>query len=272
MRELDLHGLLASIVKELKSSIGAKNIVSYHVDAKLPALVSDDSGSLSLSHTIKSVCIVLAEYLINGIIEIEVKSRKQTSQQIVCDIIIMGSGASEENLNSYESINKIQSELQVSLPNIKLNCTKRENKLVIDFSQSFNQRKQLKDDVSSIEGKKILLVEDSQINVVVFSSFLDDWGVNYLVGSNGQEGIDLFKANSFDAILMDIQMPVMDGVTAIQEIRKWDKKIPIIVLSAAAFQKDIDNAIQAGASEFLKKPVSSWDLFVVLASYLDATD
>ena len=91
-----------------------------------------------------------------------------------------------------------------------------------------------------------------------------------LVGE-AENGLDLLAvAGRYtpDVFLIDISMPVMDGVTAIREIRKMDTNIPIIVLSASNHQEEIDAAFKEGANEFLRKPVSSWELYTAMAKFL----
>jgi two-component system sensor histidine kinase/response regulator len=73
-----------------------------------------------------------------------------------------------------------------------------------------------------IEGARVLLVEDNEINQQVAMEILQGVGLNVTVTNNGQEGVDAAKQNQYDAILMDIQMPVMDGYAATRRIRKWE--------------------------------------------------
>ena len=87
------------------------------------------------------------------------------------------------------------------------------------------------------------------------------------VATNGQEAVDHNLADEFDAILMDIQMPVMDGYTATQEIRKTDKDTPIIALSASEFMEVKDKIFQSGMNRFVFKPFVPEDLL----SQLDNT-
>ena len=80
---------------------------------------------------------------------------------------------------------------------------------------------------------------------------------------NGAEAVELAKQHQFDIILMDLRMPIMDGITAITEIRKFDKEIPIIAITANAFETDRNNVIQVGGNDFVAKPIE-WDKFFEL--------
>jgi CheY-like chemotaxis protein len=103
----------------------------------------------------------------------------------------------------------------------------------------------------------ILLAEDNPTNVETFADYLSNRGYRLLIAANGQEAVDMAIAHVPDLILMDIQMPVLDGLGAIKQIRaNVDiQHIPIIALSALAMKSDQDQCLQAGADEFLAKPV-----------------
>ncbi|MEB3375033.1 response regulator [Bacteroides sp. CR5/BHMF/2] len=103
---------------------------------------------------------------------------------------------------------------------------------------------------------RILIVEDNSSNYLLIASILRK---NYELqhAENGQEGIEMYQSWKPDIILMDIKMPVMDGLTATTLIRKQDKEIPIIITTAFAFEQDKVNALQAGCNDFLPKPINS---------------
>ncbi len=103
----------------------------------------------------------------------------------------------------------------------------------------------------------ILLAEDNPTNVETFADYLSNRGYRLIIAANGQEAVDMAIAQVPDLILMDIQMPVLDGLSAIKLIRaNVDiQHIPIIALTALAMQSDQDQCLQAGADEYLAKPV-----------------
>ena len=119
---------------------------------------------------------------------------------------------------------------------------------------------------------KILLVEDNQMNQELAVSLLDSVGLTAMIANNGQEALDLLQKNSFNLVLMDLQMPVMDGLTATKAIREKDdeffKKIPIIAMSARAFQKDKEECYDAGMNDYVAKPIDPSFLYDVLSHYL----
>jgi PAS domain S-box-containing protein len=103
----------------------------------------------------------------------------------------------------------------------------------------------------------ILLAEDNEANIATFSSYLKAKGYRILSATDGQQAIDLAKAEHPDLILMDIQMPVMDGMEAIKQIRLDPNlaDIPIIALTALAMEGDRERCLAAGANEYLSKPI-----------------
>ncbi len=102
---------------------------------------------------------------------------------------------------------------------------------------------------------KILYAEDKAVNQKVVKLMLASMGHEVVLAKNGQQAIEMYKPGKFDVILMDIQMPVMDGVTATNELKKKDKNLPPVVgLSANAFEGDREKYLAMGLDEYLTKP------------------
>ncbi|WP_334057453.1 response regulator [Polaribacter sp. P097] len=107
---------------------------------------------------------------------------------------------------------------------------------------------------------KILLVEDNQINIMVCKQILEKENLVVETALNGLEAVKMVKKNKYDLVLMDIQMPIMDGYTASTEIRKFNKTIPIIALSASVFMQVKDRINKSGMNGFIFKPFDPDDL------------
>ncbi|MGN7438364.1 MAG: ATP-binding protein [Alcanivorax sp.] len=123
------------------------------------------------------------------------------------------------------------------------------------------------------DNKPILIVEDYEGNVVVISYVLEEAGIPYDVASNGIEAIEKWADRQYAAILMDVQMPKMDGFTATKRIRDAERdeelvRTPIIGMTAHALIGDKDKCIDAGMDEYLPKPIVDSDLKRVLLKYL----
>ena len=104
--------------------------------------------------------------------------------------------------------------------------------------------------------KKILVAEDNDSNYILMTYILKKY-YQYERAKNGQEAVEMIEKGDYDIILMDIKMPVMDGLEATKVIKEKHPNLPIIALTANAFDSDRQLAIEAGCDDFLSKPVSS---------------
>ena len=121
-------------------------------------------------------------------------------------------------------------------------------------------------DPEAIQGK-VLLVEDNEVNVMVASKFLKKWGAQVEVAENGQRALEILAENSFDVILMDLQMPIMDGFTASRKIREKGQNIPIIALTASVLIEDRRKIYEAGMNDFVMKPFDPAQLQAKILHY-----
>ena len=119
----------------------------------------------------------------------------------------------------------------------------------------------------ALRGKKILLVEDNQMNRIVAQTMLKDYGLSITEAIDGSIAVNLVKSNAFDLILMDMQMPIMDGIEATKRIRKHTN-VPIIALTANAIKGERDRCLAAGMDDYLSKPFEEEDLIGMLAKWL----
>lgn len=107
-----------------------------------------------------------------------------------------------------------------------------------------------------IAGKKILVAEDNELNKFILLNYLKNWNAHSDYAINGEQAIDYFKKNSYDLILMDMEMPGIDGIEATKIIRSMPKglKVPIIALSASDFDDIREEVFSAGINEIISKP------------------
>jgi signal transduction histidine kinase/CheY-like chemotaxis protein len=111
---------------------------------------------------------------------------------------------------------------------------------------------------AQLAGKKVLVVEDNPVNLMLVTNILSRWEMHTVNARDGMECIDAFAIQDFDLVLMDLQMPVMDGFEATKWIRAQDKyiKLPIIALTANNFQDDREQCFALGMNDFISKPIS----------------
>ena len=124
-------------------------------------------------------------------------------------------------------------------------------------------------------GMHILLADDNEDIVRLIRSYLKDYHCSIDSVEDGKAAVEKFKPGKYDLVIMDMQMPVMDGMAASKEIRKWEnenriEKTPIIAFSGNTSGEDIDNCIGAGCSSHLAKPIKKDQLIEVLFSYSSA--
>ncbi len=129
----------------------------------------------------------------------------------------------------------------------------------------------------TIRGRKLLVVEDNALNAEIAEVLLKDQGATVTIAGDGQQAVNLFRSNpagTFDAILMDVMMPVMDGLTATREIRALKRPdagtIPIIAMTANAFEEDAKKCLAAGMNAHLAKPLQIEKMVNTIAEEIES--
>ena len=128
----------------------------------------------------------------------------------------------------------------------------------------------LQEKLAAIKGAHVLLVEDNDLNQEIAIELLQDAGLIVDLAVNGQVALNMVRAADYDIVLMDMQMPVMDGVTATREIRKEErfKNLKVVAMTANAMQADRDICIAAGMNDFIIKPIEPNDMFKTLLKWI----
>ena len=144
----------------------------------------------------------------------------------------------------------------------------------IDHNKQCEEHKKKEVKETSIKGVNVLLAEDNELNMEIAEFVLESAGAKVIKAFNGKEALEIFKASEqgeIDVILMDVMMPVMDGLEAARYIRRSNKEnardIPIIAMTANAFTEDRRRVLEAGMNEHLAKPLESEVLIEMIAKY-----
>ena len=144
----------------------------------------------------------------------------------------------------------------------------------IDHNKQCEEHKKKEVKETSIKGVNVLLAEDNELNMEIAEFVLESAGAKVIKAFNGKEALEIFKASEqgeIDVILMDVMMPVMDGLEATRYIRLSNKEnardIPIIAMTANAFTEDRRRVLEAGMNEHLAKPLESEVLIEMIAKY-----
>ncbi len=152
----------------------------------------------------------------------------------------------------YDSVNKI---LQLGKKKVEAHKLNKQNDT---------------DHKSVLEGKRILLVEDNEINMELAMELLKDVGILCDSAWNGSEAIEKLKESNFDLVLMDIQMPIMDGLTASRKIREElnNKDLPVLAMTAHAMKGEREKSLAAGMNDHITKPIDPEFLYMTLRKFL----
>jgi len=144
------------------------------------------------------------------------------------------------------------------------------DKEVPDRERAVPWRVSAKEEVGKLRGARVLLAEDNEINQQVAQEMLERAGLVVGIANNGEEAVQRVKVETYDAVLMDIQMPVMGGFEATQEIRKDSrfKDLPIIAMTAHAMAGDREKSLAAGMNDHVTKPIDPDELFSALVRWI----
>jgi signal transduction histidine kinase/CheY-like chemotaxis protein len=139
-------------------------------------------------------------------------------------------------------------------------------KPVYDYAESFPlNAEQVQNPIAGI---RVLIAEDNQMNQQLIRHLMKQWGMDFLLVNNGIEAVDILRRESFNAVLMDIQMPEMDGYAATQVIRKeLQLDVPIIAMTAHAMTGEKERCLSYGMTDYISKPVKEAELYTILQSH-----
>ena len=297
-KKFKLRDLISSVVDVFEGKAAEKKIdLEFYIDKKVPQYLIGDSIRLNqILYNLINNAIKFTNQgkVIVGVDEIE-HSKKGTyldisvvdtgvgitpeSQQKIFDVFTQ---AKESTTRKYGgtglglTIVKKLVELQggiIDLDSISNQGSTFSVKLKFQTPNKENDIREMHskklDDYSSLKGLKILLAEDNSINQLLINDLLNEKGIDIKIVSDGQQAVDNWLKNSYDLILMDMQMPIKDGYQAMNEIRKntdsKKKSIPIVALTAHATEGEREKCIDAGADSYLSKPFQPDQLLNMIA-------
>ena len=126
------------------------------------------------------------------------------------------------------------------------------------------------DDTARLHGAKILVVDDNDLNHEYIHELLETIGIAVETASNGQEALNVLAKQDFDCVLMDCQMPIMDGYETTRQIRRQEKfkDMPVIAMTANAMTDDREKALAVGMNDYISKPFKIDDMFAILVKWI----
>lgn len=136
----------------------------------------------------------------------------------------------------------------------------------LDFQQIKLYRKMAQN--TNWENKTVLIAEDVDSNYQYLKAALTKTKINILWAKNGEEAVNFFKDNKINIILMDLQMPIMNGLLATQAIKKIDNEIPIVAVTAYAMSGDREKSLAAGCDDYVAKPIRLNELYSIIDKHI----
>ncbi len=290
----DINQLIDGLSIVIETTTSAKNI-SFVIERNISysSLVFDNMKLNQVLINLLGNAVKFTPH--GGSIRLRIEELEQTENNITLrfDVIDTGIGISEENrkriFNSFEQAESTTSlryggtglGLSISSNIVKMmgGSLRVESKLnegsdfyfILTFEKAEEiekpdakpaKNKETEDDSTVLSGKRVLIVEDNELNIEIADAILTELGAETEMAENGQIAVDKFSASEvdyYDLILMDIRMPVMDGLTATRAIRTLERPdartVPIVAMSANAFDEDMKTSIDSGMNGHLAKPI-----------------
>lgn len=299
--EFDLHQLVSTIIETFRVTAANKNIeLRSHIQKNLhPVLTGDPARLTQILNNLISNAVKFTEH---GHVALSINKLKEEGEEITIQFEVedTGIGIANDRIESiFESftqasgstkrlyggtglglaISKQLTELQGG--KVWVDSTLGEGStFYIQLTFEKGAVKEASVDSSSdvifdeqlLHGLRVLLAEDNVVNQKVMSRFLERWSVELTVVDNGEDAVKEIKSSSFDVVLMDLQMPLMDGYEATMEIRKLEDSIkaktPIIALTAAALQEVKEQVFACGMNDFVTKPFNPAELKEKMAVHI----
>lgn len=266
-----------------------QNTLKVYIADNVPNFVEGDS--LRINQIINNLVSNSIKFTSNGLVEINIENEHETEDVVTLKFSVKdnGIGIEEDNLakiferftqaNSNITRNHggsglgltiirkllhlLGSEIYVksefgkgSIFHFSLNLPKSKQEITIEQEKIDNTINK-----NQLIGKNVLLVEDVKFNVLVAKKIMERWQMNIDVAENGAIAVEKAQKTAYDIILMDLQMPVMDGITATKNLRALGILTPIIALTASVSNETQTEVIESGMNDYITKPFNPDDLF-----------
>jgi CheY-like chemotaxis protein len=271
----DLRGMKVLVVDDNATSreIFQKMLESFSFEVTFAASGKEGLAELEKASENESFELVIMDWKMPGMDGIEasklIKNHKGLSK--IPPIILVTAYGREEVIQQAEEVGLEGFLLKpVSASMLFDTIMQAFGEEVPETSRIVQKNEQKAETLDHIRGANVLLVEDNEINQQVAKEILEGAGLIVTLAADGQEGVNAVKEKNYDTVLMDVQMPIMDGYTATREIRKDArfKELPIIAMTAHAMAGDAEKSLEAGMSDHVAKPIDPDRLFTTLQKWI----
>ncbi len=292
-----INGLIDSLETLFLERVKEKGLaISSEVDATIPDTLIGDATRLT--QILVNLIGNAIKFTHKGKVSIEVYNKKQTEKQVTVGIKVSdtGIGIEKEKLNEiFERFNQAEDSITrnyggtglglsivkklIELQNGSIEVISKPGKgTTFHFYIPYAIAEEQLHEVHSIDPQffkdksntplKVLVVDDNVINQSLMKHLLNQWNIDFDIASNGLEAVEYLKKNDSDLVLMDLQMPQMDGYKAAQEIRETlQLNVPIIAMTAHAMAGEREKCISRGMNEYISKPVNENELFNLISKF-----
>ena len=272
----DLRGMKVLVVDDNATSrdIFQEMLQSFSFEVTLASSAQAGLKELEKASMSQPFELVIMDWQMPGMDGIEASRRikKHKGLSKIPAIVMVTAYGREEVMQQAEAVGLEGFLLKPVNPSMLFDAIMQAlGKVVPEVSRVKQGKKEEARALEDIQGARVLLAEDNEINQQVAKEILEGAGLNVTLVNNGQEAVDAVTQNNYDAVLMDVQMPVMDGYTATREIRNLKSEIrnvPILAMTAHAMAGDEDKSLQAGMNGHVTKPIDPDRLFAALQKWV----
>jgi polar amino acid transport system substrate-binding protein len=276
----DLRGMKVLVVDDNATSRGIlqEMLESFSFEVSQTASGEEGIAELEAASQDKPFELVIMDWKMPGMDGIEASKRIKNHKGLskIPPIILVTAYGREEVMQQAEQVGLDGFLLKPVNPSMLFDAIMLAfGEAVPETSRVAQRPGQEAEDLKHLRGACVLLVEDNEINQQVAKEILEGAGLNVAVATNGQEAVNAVKESNYDAVLMDVQMPVMNGYTATREIRNLKSEIrnvPIIAMTAHAMAGDEDKSLQADMNGHVTKPIDPNQLFATLQKWIQPSE
>ena len=295
-RTFDLRQLVHQVVSSLQAKAGEKGLaLEARVDERLPGALLGDP--VKIGQVLTNLLGNALKFTAAGSVAVELQVLAFEPDAVSCEVQVADTGigiAPERLPHIFEDYTQASYDiglryggtglgLSISKRLVEMHGSRLEVESEVGKGTRFSFRLRLRTaeptvagraaeepGAQTLKGLRVLVADDDEMNVVIFTALLDTWGAELGVAVNGRQAVESVRTGSYDLVLMDLRMPELDGFAAAREIRALPDarlaRLPILVISAGD-RMDPRELDAAGLTEFVGKPIDPDELFATLARY-----
>jgi signal transduction histidine kinase/DNA-binding response OmpR family regulator len=275
----DLRGMRVLVVDDntTSRSILQEMLESFSFEVTLAASGAEGLEELERAVKDKPIELVIMDWKMPEMDGIEASKRikRNTALPTPPAIIMVTAYSQEEVMRKADDLELDGFLLKPVSPSVLFDAIMQAlDKERVETPRVLQKKEEPAETLETIRGACILLVEDNEINQQVAKEILEGVGFRVSVANNGQEAVDAVKKDRYDAVLMDVQMPVMDGYAATRAIRSLESErrdVPIIAMTAHAMAGDREKSLEAGMNDHVSKPIDPAQLFNALTEWIQVS-